>query len=156
MNPMSDDTALRIRVPAVWKYLDGVRRFCGFYARVTWGDDDLAQRVEVIVHELCETACRSGERAPGLEIGVDGTEAVFEVSVSNDAEPGISSAVKRAAEELHPLDPEEAFRTAMLDSSDPEVAEAKLGIARLRYEARVVVAVEASDGRVTLTARGRR
>lgn len=150
-----DDTGLRVRVPGAWKYLEGIRRFCGFYARATWGDDELAQRVEVVVHELCENAVRQSEDA-ALEIGIDGTDAVFEVSVTNPVEDPVAQSVRRVAEELHPIDPEEAFRAAMQAAGRDSEAETRLGLARLRYEARVVVAARSLPARLTVTARGKR
>ena len=151
-----DDTGLRVLVPGDWRYLDGLRRFCGFYARTTWGDDDLAQRVEVVVHELCEQAMRQAPAVAPLEIGVDGTDAVFEVSVTNAADDPSSAETRRVTQELHPLDPEQAFRTAMEGLGDDAASETRLGLARLRYEARVVVTAAAEPSRLTLTARGKR
>jgi hypothetical protein len=149
----SDDCLLRLHLKAHWPCLDAVREFASSLARLTVGDEALAERLGMIVHELVENAMRYGDER-GLDILVARSATDVLVRVAN-------SATDEHAEKLHALidslahrEPREAYIDALRLAPALPADRSGLGLPRIRCEGQMALSVEMFVGSLAVTARG--
>ncbi len=144
---------VQLRFKPIWLYLDTVREFCGFFARASFEDDRLGQRVAVIVHELVENAVRYGDDKE-LELRIERKDDSFVVCVVNTTSSERAEKLRHVLAELTSLAPGAAYERALRVAGSLPADQSGLGLARVRYEGAVELTLETSPGRVAITARG--
>lgn len=155
MNADADsvDRMVQLRFRPLWLYVDQVREFCGFFARATFGEDQIAERVGIVVHELVENAIRYGDERD-LELLVERIGERLEISVSNTTSEERASGLQEYIASLTRLPAEEAYVHALAESVSRPATQSGLGLARIRYEGQCDLELQRSPGRVRVTARG--
>lgn len=152
-NEARSDRLVQLRFKPLWLYVDAVREFCGFFARTTFDDEGLGQRVGLIVHELIENAVRYGDEQE-LEVRLERAKHEVIISVVNTTSEERSTKLRRIFEDLAALSPAMAYARALQHASSLPKTESGLGLPRIRYEGNVELELETSPGRVCITARG--
>jgi hypothetical protein len=147
-----------MRFRPAWAYLDGVREFCRFFCEATYPQKDLAERVRVVLQETLENAIKYS--TPGqqseLELEVHADPERFLITVTSRPDPRHLQTLKNELSHLAMLDPEAAYLAAFVRAANEPDAPARLGLARMRYEARFELHLaEQIDGRVRITASGK-
>ncbi len=144
---------VHLRFKPLWLYVDAVREFCSFFARATFDDREVGQRVGLVVHELVENAIRYGNDAE-LELRVEHWESELGVVVANTTTEERADELGRIFRILHEMDPENAYVDAVKASASRPAGLSGIGLARVRHEGRVSLELAREPGRVTVTARG--
>lgn len=152
-NEARSDRLVQLRFKPLWLYVDAVREFCGFFARTTFDDEGLGQRVGLIVHELIENAVRYGDEQE-LEVRLERAKHEVIICVVNTTSEERSTKLRRIFEDLASLSPATAYARALQHASSLPKTESGLGLPRIRYEGNVELELETSPGRVCITARG--
>jgi hypothetical protein len=147
------DRLVQLRFKPLWLYVDAVREFCGFFARATFEDDGLGQRVGLIVHELIENAVRYGDEKE-LEVRLERLENDVVIRVINTASDDRAAALRKVFEELTKHAPADAYARALKHASSLPASQSGLGLPRIRYEGRVELELDTPPGKVAITARG--
>jgi hypothetical protein len=147
-----------MRFRPAWAYLDGVREFCRFFCVATYRQEELAERVRVVLQETLENAIKYS--TPGqqseLELEVHADPQHFCIAVTSRPDPRHLQTLKNELSHLTLLDPEAAYIGAFVRAANEPEAPARLGLARMRYEARFELHLdEQIDGRVRITATGK-
>lgn len=148
-------THLSLSFPPEWDRLDVVRESCGFFARATYDDVIVGQRVGLVVHELIENAIRYSP--PGqsrVEIDVESEREHFQVSVTNPSTGDHAERLLASVSELDIDDPKEAYLSAMRRSMSHPMSERGIGLARVAYEAEVKLKADFAHGRMRIVASG--
>jgi len=144
---------VQLRFKPLWLYVDAVREFCGFFARTTFDDEGLGQRVGLIVHELIENAVRYGDEKE-LEVRLERCDGEIVVCVINTTSEERASKLREVFDHLSTLSPAAAYTRALRHAATLPRAESGLGLPRVRYEGNVDLTLDTSPGRVSITARG--
>jgi hypothetical protein len=152
-NEARSDRLVQLRFKPLWLYVDAVREFCGFFARTTFDDEGLGQRVGLIVHELIENAVRYGDEQE-LEVRLERAKHEVIISVVNTTSDERATKLRRIFDDLAALPPATAYARALEHASSLPTTESGLGLPRIRYEGNVELALETSPGKVCITARG--
>lgn len=147
-----------MRFRPAWAYIEGVREFCRFFCAATYKQEDLAERVRVVLQETLENAVKYS--SPGqeseLELEVQAEADSFRIAVTSRPEARHLQTLKNELSHLRLLDPEAAYLAAFVRAANEPEAPARLGLARMRYEARFELHLdEQLDGRVRITATGK-
>jgi hypothetical protein len=147
-----------LRFRPAWAYIDGVREFCRFFCEATYPQKDLAERARVVLQETLENAVKYS--TPGqlseLELEVHADKDAFRISITSRPDPQHLQTLKDELSHLTMLDPEAAYIAAFFRAAKEPEAPARLGLARMRYEARFELHLdEESDGRVRIVAVGK-
>jgi hypothetical protein len=137
----------------LWLYVDAIREFCGFFARATFDDSDVGERVGIVVHELVENAIRYGDDIE-LELRVEREGDAMLVVVANTAPTERIDHLKRVVADLNGLEPREGYLRALQDAAQRSSGLSGLGLPRVRYEGKVTIQLSTEPDRVTVTARG--
>jgi hypothetical protein len=147
------DRLVQLRFKPLWLYVDAVREFCGFFARATFEDDGLGQRVGLIVHELIENAVRYGDEKD-LEVRLERNDEEVVVSVANTTTDERAEKLRGVFDALVKLAPADAYTRALHHAASLPSTESGLGLPRVRYEGKVELSLAITPGKVTITARG--
>jgi hypothetical protein len=147
------DRLVHLRFKPLWLYVDAVREFCGFFARATFENEAVGQRVGLIVHELLENAVRYGDEKE-LEVRFERSNDAILISVVNTTTDERAGKLRALFEEMTTLTPVAAYNRALTRSASLPATESGLGLSRVRYEGQVELQLETSPGRVSITARG--
>ena len=147
------DRLVQLRFKPLWLYVDAVREFCGFFARATFDDEGLGQRVGLIVHELIEYAVRYGDEKE-LEVRLERAHGEVVIRVANTTSDERAAKLREVFDNLTALSPQTAYAAALQHASSLPKTESGLGLPRIRYEGNVELELETSPGRVCITARG--
>jgi hypothetical protein len=147
-----------MRFRPAWAYIEGIREFGRFFCQTTFGTVELAERARVIIQETLENAVKYSTNSPASElelvIRADGDNIEF--SVTSIPDPAHVENLKRELEGLYGLDPQEAYMAAFERAAKEPDASARLGLARVRYEGGVELAMsEQEGGRICITASGK-
>src|SRR5690349_1481675 len=135
-NEARSDRLVQLRFKPLWLYVDAVREFCGFFARATFEDDGLGQRVGLIVHELIENAVRYGDEQE-LEVRLERSQDDVVIRVINTTSDERAESLRKVFEELAKLPPADAYTRALQHASSLPASQSGLGLPRIRYEGRV-------------------
>jgi hypothetical protein len=152
-NELQSDRLVELRFKPLWLYVDAVREFCGFFARATFDDDELGQRVGLVVHELLENAVRYGDEQE-LELRLERREKEIVICVINTTTDDRAQKLRELVDELNSQTPAAAYTRALQHAVGLPSTESGLGLPRVRYEGQVELNLDTSPGRVTITARG--
>jgi hypothetical protein len=147
------DRLVQVRFKPLWLYVDAVREFCGFFARATFANDGLGQRVGLIVHELVENALRYGDEKE-LEVRLERRADEVVIRVANTTNDERARKLRGVFDALAKLSPAEGYTHALQHAASLPATESGLGLPRVRYEGRVDLDLDIAPGRVTITARG--
>jgi hypothetical protein len=152
-DPGASSRLVQLRFKPLWLYVDAVREFCGFFARASFEDDVLGQRVGIIVHELVENAVRYGDEQE-LELMVERSGSGVLVRVANTATADRAERLKKIFDEISLHTPSEGYARALRHAASLPPSESGLGLPRIRYEGQVDLQLDVTPGRVAITARG--
>jgi hypothetical protein len=144
---------VQLRFKPLWLYVDAVREFCGFFARATFDDPIVGQRVGVIVHELIENAIRYGTDEE-LELRVEREEESMAITVANTTTNDQADRLRQVLTELNAVEPRDAYFRALSQAAHQPQGMSGLGLPRVRYEGAVSLELELQPRRVCMTARG--
>ena len=150
-NPV--DRMVQLRFRPLWLYVDQVREFCGFFARATFGADEVGERVGIVVQELVENAIRYGDERD-LELLLERNGPRIEITVANTTSEERAIVLQQFLAALIQLPPEQAYSQALAESVTRPASQSGLGLARVRYEGQCDIELERMPGRVRITARG--
>jgi hypothetical protein len=144
---------VQLRFQPMWLYVDALREFCGFFARATFDDKAVGQRVGLVVHELIENAIKYGDEIE-LELRVEKYDSALAVIVSNTVSDEAAERLSKRFDELEGSDPATAYLDAVRDAVLKPSGVSGLGLTRIRHEGKVRLSLERQPGRVSVTARG--
>ena len=152
------DPVVFMRFRPAWAYIDGIREFGRFFCETTFGTVELAERARVIIQETLENAVKYSTKSPEseLELMIHARGSVIEFIVSSTPDARHMETLKRELAGLNARDPEQAYLAAFERASNEPEASARLGLARIRYEGGVELALrEEPGGRICITASGK-
>jgi hypothetical protein len=142
----------------VWTYIDGVRRFVDEFCRATSEDEELAVRARLAVQEALENAVKYSLSGPSneLELTMSADASGLEIAVESTPDPSHLDALRQELTELYRSAPEAAYIAAFERAAHNPGASARLGLARIRYEGQMDLALlEMGDGRVRMSVKGK-
>lgn len=146
-----------MRFRPAWSYIDGIREFGEFYCRTTFDDPEVAARACVVIQETLENAIKysTDNATDELQLVIAASTHHIEFTVTSPPDRTHLDKLKAELAQLYQTDPEGAFLAALQRAEREPNASARLGLARMRYEGRVELAVQdTSDGRIRFVARG--
>ena len=144
---------VELRFKPLWLYVDEVREFCGFFARATFEDPAIGDRVGLVVHELIENAIRYGDEKE-LELRMERSEGVVVIRVANTTSDERAKKLSAAFSEMMSASATDAYARALQTAAGRPSIESGLGLPRVRCEGQVDLELEIAPGRVCITARG--
>jgi hypothetical protein len=148
-----DASVLFLRMQPSWVVVDDIRRFVESFCASACPWAEREEQLALATHELVQNAIANAA-TPDIELKleVDRGRARVHVAVSNDARPDqidvLRTRLHRTQAHGNPL---EAYVAAMRE--DPE-SRGGIGLARIRYEAALDLALEVQGERVTIHAAG--
>jgi len=153
MTTTSSDTpakVLSMRLDAQWSFVDDIRRlvenFCAAAA-----DADQGGEVALAAHELIQNAIANASTPfIELELAVDGRDRGVELAVSHACAPDRVARLRAKLSRLYGYaDALQGYLATMAENPD---GTGGLGLARVRYESGLDLAVVEGSGRVTVRA----
>lgn len=150
---LSNSRLVELRFKPLWLYVDEVREFCGFFARATFEDAAVGDRVGLVVHELIENAIRYGDEKE-LELRMERSGASVVIRVANTTSDERAKRLSAIFEEMMAVPAAESYARAMRTAAGRPAIESGLGLPRVRCEGQVDLELEVAPGRVCITARG--
>ncbi len=144
---------VELRFKPLWLYVDEVREFCGFFARATFDDAAVGDRVGLVVHELIENAIRYGDEKE-LELRLERTEGSVVIRVANTTSEERAKRLAAVFSEMMSVSPGDAYARALQSAASRPSIESGLGLPRVRCEGQVELELDIEPGRVCITARG--
>jgi Histidine kinase-like ATPase domain len=146
---------LMLRMKPPWVFVDEIRRFVESFCSCACPGQTREAQVALAVHELMQNAIpHAGGEDVDLTLQVDPLADRVEVAVSNpcseEAYAELQSRVNRLNSEPDAL---RSYLRAMDEA--PSQSRGGLGLARVRFEAQLDLAVIREGRRVTVLARGR-
>jgi hypothetical protein len=154
----SHEPLVFLRFRPAWAYIEGVREFCRFFCETTYSQKDLAERARLVLQETLENAVKYSTRShlSEVELEVRADQETFQIAITSRPDPQHLQKLKLELAHLTELDPEAAYVAAFVRAANEPEASARLGLARMRYEARFELGLdEEADGRVRITAVGK-
>ena len=147
------DAILFLRMQPSWREIDEIRHFVESFCASTCPETERQEQLALAAHELVQNAI-SNAVTPDVELRLEvdrATERVT-VSVSNQARADQIEVLRdRLDKTLAHADPLEGYVAAMRD--DPE-SRGGIGLARIRFEAALELALDVEGERVTVRAVG--
>lgn len=144
---------VELRFKPLWLYVDEVREFCGFFARATFDDAAVGDRVGLVVHELIENAIRYGDERE-LELRLERTVGHVVIRVANTTSDERAQKLSDVFSQLMAVSAGDAYARALQSAASRPSIESGLGLPRIRCEGQVDLELEIEPGRVCITARG--
>jgi hypothetical protein len=151
--PSSAHRLVELRFKPLWLYVDEVREFCGFFARATFEDAEVGERVRLVVHELVENAIRYGDDRE-LELRLERSEGAVVIRVANTTSEERAAKLAALFAEMMSSPAAVAYANALQTAVTKPAIESGLGLPRIRAEGQVDLELEMQPGRVCITARG--
>jgi hypothetical protein len=153
VHEFEEDRLVQLRFKPLWLYVDAVREFCGFFARTSFKDDELGQRVGLVVHELIENAVKYGDEKE-LELRIERVPGSVVIRVANTTTDDRARKLREIFDQLSSVAPADAYTRALQRAATLPDHESGLGLPRIQYEGQVALQLETTPGRVVITARG--
>lgn len=144
---------VELRFKPLWLYVDQVRELCGFFARATFEDEIVGERVRLVVHELVENAIRYGDDRE-LELRLERTTHGLMIRVANTTSAERASKLAAHFAQMMTSSAADAYARALQSAVTRPSSESGLGLPRIRCEGQVELELETQPGRVCITARG--
>lgn len=144
---------VELRFKPLWLYVDEVREFCGFFARATFEDAAIGDRVGLVVHELIENAIRYGDDKE-LELRMERAEGHVVIQVANTTTDERAKRLSVVFAEMMAIPATDAYARALQSAASRPSIESGLGLPRIRCEGQVDLELQIEPGRVCITARG--
>lgn len=147
------EAVLFLRMQPSWKEIDDIRHFVESFCASACPETDRQEQLALAVHELVQNAIANAV-TPDVELRLEVDRATDRVcvSVSNLArDEQITELRDRLERTLAHADPLEGYVEAL--RSDPE-SRGGIGLARIRYEAALELALLVDGARVTVQAAG--
>jgi anti-sigma regulatory factor (Ser/Thr protein kinase) len=149
-----DGAVLFLRMQPSWVVVDDIRRFVETFCANACPWAEREEQLGLATHELVQNAiCNAATPDIEVQLEVSPADERVRVSVSNVARPDqidvLRQRMQRAQADPDPL---QAYVTAMRE--DPE-SRGGIGLARIRFEAALDLALEVDGERVTVHAQGR-
>ena len=146
---------IHIRLRPLWAYLDGIREFARFFCTTTF-DEVVAERAQLVIHEMLENAVKYSERdANDVELAIRSDGRLLDISVTNRPSTEALAVLRAEFASLSSRDAETAYFDAVTRASAVPNGASRLGLARMRFEGRFELALdEETDGRIRVTAHG--
>jgi hypothetical protein len=146
---------IHIRLRPLWAYLDGIREFAKFFCTTTF-DEAVAERAQLVIHEMLENAVKYSERdANDVELSIRSDGKLLDISVTNRPSTDALGVLREEFANLSSRDAETAYFEAVTRASALPNGVSRLGLARMRFEGRFELAMdEDTDGRIRVTAHG--
>jgi hypothetical protein len=154
--PVLAERLIGMRCRPMWKHIDGIRQFCGFFTRTSFSSADLGDRVALVIHELVENALKYSVPTDSAELDV----TIFcagrqiEVSVANSPKPADLARLLEAVNALRRKAPDQAYLEAMRQPRGELDGRSGLGLARIRFEGRMELELVIDGGLARMTAKG--
>jgi len=158
MTMNSDQTGrpiyLMLRMKPPWVFVDEIRRFVESFCACACPGQSREAQVALAVHELMQNAIpHAGGEDVDLTLQVDPVADRIEVAVSNPCTEAQLVELQQRVERLNSEpDALRSYLRAMGEA--PISARGGLGLARIRFEAQLELAVIREGQRVTILARG--
>ncbi|MBN2195222.1 MAG: hypothetical protein JW751_20565 [Polyangiaceae bacterium] len=151
----TDTPVVALRFHPVWTYVETAREFGRIFCERTLQDQDLAQRVRMVLGEILENAVKysvaDGESDVEVWLQFDGQRLI--ITCLSTPDPTHLLILRRELEHIRAFDPEAAYLAAFQRVAREPNAEAPLGLARMRHEGKFeVVLSEHGNGRIRLVA----
>jgi hypothetical protein len=149
----SGPVVLFLRLDPSWVFIDELRRFVESFCAAACPGAEREEQLALAAHELVQNAL-SYACAPGVELRceVDRSAGSVRVSVTNAAEPEQADRLRARVVEVSGYADALAGYVAAMRKAPRE--RGGLGLARVRFEASLDLAVEAEGARVTVHAVG--
>src|SRR5690349_15426043 len=107
-NELQPNRLVELRFKPLWLYVVAVREFCGCCARASFGDEELGQRVGLVVHEILENAVRYGDEQE-LELRMERNEKEVVICVVNTTTDDRARKLRELVDELNSQTPAAAY-----------------------------------------------
>jgi hypothetical protein len=149
----SGAAVLFLRMQPSWIVVDDIRRFVETFCANACPWAEREEQLALATHELVQNAIANAV-TPDIELKLEVDEVGdrVQVSVSNDAHPEQIDVLRTRLERAQShADPLQAYVAAM--SEDP-TSRGGIGLARIRFEAALDLALEVEGGKVTVHAAG--
>ena len=146
-----------MRFRPTWVYIDGIREFCRFFCETTFGDGDIADRVQLVIQELLENAVKysADKSVCDVEFSIEADAQSFAIAVRNYPSPDAAEKLKAELSLQSSMGAEEAYAFALRRAATLEAGAGRMGLARLRLEGGMNLSILTEpDGRLTVTATG--
>ena len=153
VHEVEEDRLVLLRFKPLWLYVDAVREFCGFFARASFTNEELGQRVGLVVHELIENAVKYGDERE-LELRIERVPGEVLIRVANTTTDERAQKLRAIFDQLANVPPADAYTRALQRAATLPQHESGLGLPRIQYEGQVDLQLETAPGRVVITARG--
>jgi hypothetical protein len=155
-NPLPPEQLIVMRCRPMWQHIDGIRQFCGFFARTSFSSTDLGERVALVIHELIENAIKYSVPTDLAELDVTilHTGRQIEICVGNTPRPAQLAQLQTAISTLRGKSPEDGYLEAMRETRTLPVGRSGLGLARIRFEARMELQLIVVGGLARIIAKG--
>jgi hypothetical protein len=153
MAASGSEAVLFLRMQPSWVVVDEIRRFVGTFCANACPGVDRDEQLALAAHELVQNAI-SNAATPDIEVEleVDRRRERVRVSVTNEAHPEaidvLRTRLDRTQAHANPLD---GYVAAMRESP---TSRGGIGLARIRFEAGLDLALEVKGQRVTIHAAG--
>jgi hypothetical protein len=140
----------------MWKYIQGIRQFCDSFAATSFDDPELGHRVGLVIHELTENAIKYNRKDDQASLGITLRRLgnIVEVEVANTPEPEAVEGLRAKFSGLQSLPAREAYMAAMRRATTLPQGKSGLGLARVRHDGGMELALNIEQDVVRITARG--
>ena len=143
---------VELRFGPRWTYISSVRKFVANFFMIGLADKERAECISMAASELLENAVKYASEDEGyLKITIAKGEHEVDVCVKNKAEPHHINTLRRELALIHAGHPEQVYLKKMEEAAMTE-GQSRLGLARIRYEARAQLRLEVTDGEVSIHA----
>lgn len=152
--PTSDDEhrarVLTMRLEARWGFVDDIRRLVHTFCAES-ADEERGAEVALAAHELVQNAIANASSPDiELEVAVDPVARGVRLAVSHGCEPERIERLRARLARLYLYaDALQGYLATMAENPD---GHGGLGLARIRYESKLDLALEERPGRLTLRA----
>jgi hypothetical protein len=151
------DGYIELRFGPRWKYIAVVRSFIQSFMALSLQNTTKADHVAMAASELLENAVKY---AAGEDITVSVNVYLkgenLNISVSNEASPEAIRSLETLFKKISAGNPLEAYMTQMREAAVRKDGQSQLGLARIRYETGLDMAMKTDNGVVTIVLEARK
>lgn len=149
-------TLFLLRFRPLWDYIEVARELGRAFCQGTFSDPTLAEKARLVIQEALENAVKYSTSGPESELEVKITTEGnhIEFSIGSRPDPAHLHSLRSELERVCAKEPQLAYMEAITRAAIEPDASARLGLARMRFEANVELnVVEEPDGRIRLVAK---